>query len=405
MRGYVARAVIFLPLAISGPLGLDICLPGVPQMSRELGSLTGLTQWVISGFILCWSLSQLFFGPLADRLGTNRIFLCGGFIYSLAAMGVYFVDTIFWLIVLRLIQGCGAGAMSVSVSASVALRFHGASLGKVFSLLNGAIGLVPALAPVMGGVLITHYGWRSSFYFLSFFVLACVALCLWKPLSTANDIREKSTDFSLSISDVFSRYRTVLLNDEFRLGCFSASCGFATQLIFFSSSPIVLIESFNIPVDRFGYYFSVNAIAITFGSLLTARLLGRTKEIVLLYWGTGLLFMAMTGFIITVHFFEKSVWLYMLSATVGSLGFSVLISTGAAVALPPFKSLAGQACALMTALQMAFSSLVAAAVMTYWCNDWFSMISAYFILSTGLLVKLQHYQISYRHKRKFDMET
>lgn len=390
----MGRVAGLFPLVIAAPLGLDICLPGVPLISHELGSMPGMTQWIISGFVLCLSLSQLFFGPLVDRLGAQCVLLCGSVVYALSAIGVYFTDTISWFIALRLVQGCGAGAMAVAASASVPLRFQGAVIGKVFSLLNGVISLVPVLAPVIGGLLIVHYGWRSSFYALGAFALLCGVLVLWKPLPTAcGRARDGALSPTPSLS-VFSGYLTVFRHPEFRLGCFAASFGFATQLIFFSSSPIVLIDTLHIPVDQFGYYFAVNALAITGGSLLTARLLGRVKETVILYGGAVLMLLAMSGFILTIHVLTVSVWPYLLSATLGSLGFAVLIATGAAVALSPFTSLAGQASALMAAIQMSFSSLVAWAVMNSWRDDWSPMIAAYFLLAVALLLQLQAYRMT-----------
>ncbi|ACZ77851.1 drug resistance transporter, Bcr/CflA subfamily [Dickeya parazeae Ech586] len=392
----LGRIAGLFPLVVAAPLGLDICLPGVPSMSHELGSMPGMTQWIISGFVLCLSLSQLFFGPLVDRVGAQRVLLGGCVVYALSALGVYLTSTISGFIALRLVQGCGAGAMAVAASASVPLRFQGAAIGKVFSLLNGVISLVPVLAPVIGGVLIVHYGWRSSFYALGLFALLCGMLVLWKPLPAVccGTSEGKGRLSSAAPLNVFSGYLTVFRHPEFRLGCFAASFGFATQLIFFSSSPIVLIETLHIPVDQFGYYFAVNALAITTGSLLTARLLGRVKETVILHGGAVLILLAMAGFILTMHVLTVSVWPYLISATLGSLGFAVLIATGASIALSPFKSLAGQASALMAAIQMSFSSLVAWGVMNHWRDDWSPMIAAYFLLAVALLVQLQAHRLT-----------
>ncbi|OKP00015.1 multidrug effflux MFS transporter [Xenorhabdus eapokensis] len=387
-RNITVQLIWLFPLVIAAPLGLDLCLPGMPMISRELHSLPGMTQWLISGFVLCLSLSQLFFGPMVDQLGAQRVFLYGGAFYTLGSLGVYFADSFSLIIVLRLMQGCGAGAMGVSVLASIPLRFQGAVIGKVFSILNGVISLVPVLAPIIGGVLVVNYGWRSTFYVLGVFTLLCCFLALWKPLL------EGCQDFVFQPETVFSGYLKVLRHPEFLLGCFASSLGFASQLIFFSSSPVVLIEMLHIPVDRFGYYFSVNAVAITAGSLLTAKFLGLVKATKMLNSGALLLLLAMIGFVLTVYLFKISVWPYLISATLGSLGFAILIGTGAAIALSPFTHLAGRASAMMAAIQMSFSSLIAWLVMTYWSSDWRAMIIAYFLLSIAIWILLYVYKIN-----------
>ncbi|WP_340618451.1 multidrug effflux MFS transporter [Xenorhabdus entomophaga] len=384
----VIQLAWLIPLVIAAPLGLDICLPSMPMISRELGSLPETTQWLISGFILCLSLSQLFFGPMVDQVGSQRVLLCGGVFYVLGDISVYFIHNLPLLIVLRLIQGCGAGAISVAIFASVPLRFQGAEVGKVFSMLNGVISLVPILAPIIGGKLAVHYGWRSSFYVLGGFVLLCCFIALWKPLPR----RHRNT--SILLTKVFSGYLDVLRHPKFLLGCLTSSFGFATQLIFFSSSPVVLIETLHIPVDQFGYYFAINAVSITAGSLLTARLLGRGKDIALLYAGALLLLLAMIGFIFTIYLFKISVWSYLISATLGSFGFSILLGTGTTIALSPFSHLAGRASALVATIQMSFSSLISWMVMRHWRSDWLSMITAYFLLSFAILMVIYIYGIN-----------
>ncbi|MEY4922233.1 MAG: hypothetical protein RLY17_950 [Pseudomonadota bacterium] len=383
-RKYVlVQVMVLFPLVIAAPLGLDIFLAGVPMAALELGSQAGITQWLISGFVLCLSLSQLFFGPVVDRWGSQRVLLCGCSVYALGALAVYFADSISQLITLRLVQGCGAGAMAVAVFASVPLRFHGAMVGKVFSILNGMISLVPVLAPIIGGALIVRYGWKYSFYLLGIFALLCMVLASWQPLPAG-----KEGDTSTPGVSVLAGYINVLRHPQFQLGCFAGSFGFATQLIFFSSSPIVLIEMLQVPVDRFGYYFAINALAITSGSLLTARLLGRVQENVILFVGAILILLAGLLFIITVYLFFISVWAYILAATIGSMGFALLIGTGAAIALTPFNQMSGRACALMAAIQMSFSSLLSWLVIATWSAQWSSMIVAYVLLAAAIMVLL-----------------
>ncbi|MFK8257733.1 Bcr/CflA family efflux MFS transporter [Erwinia sp. AnSW2-5] len=389
-KNVLAHILCLFPLVIAAPLGLDIFLPGVPMAALELGSDAGMTQWLISGFVLCLSLSQLFFGPVVDRWGSQRVLLCGCSIYALGALGVYFADSISLLILLRLMQGCGAGAMAVAVFASVPLRFHGAMVGKVFSILNGMISLVPVLAPIVGGALIVHYGWKSSFYLLGIFALVCGVLASWRPLPEGTT----GSDTSAPAVSAMTGYLDVLRHSQFQLGCFCGTFGFATQLIFFSSSPAVLIETLHIPVDRFGYYFAINALAITVGSLLTARLLGRVKENVLLLGGALLLLLAGIGFMITVYVMGISVWAYIAAATIGSMGFAVLIGTGAAVALTPFTQMAGRASALLAAIQMSFSSLVSWWVIATWSPQWSSMIVAYVLLAAAIIVLLYRAKVN-----------
>lgn len=233
MLNELRSGAVLLILVIAAPLGLDLCLPGLPLMSRELESSAGMTQWVINGFVLSWSFSQLFFGPVVDRLGAQTTLLCGGTIYIVSAVTVCFADSVHAVIAFRLLQGSGAGGMAVTVSASVPLRFKGASIGKVYSVLNGIISLIPVLAPVMGGVLIAIWGWRSAFCLLSIFITICMVLVLIRPLPPAEGGSQEKGHLEDTVVSILQDYRSVFREPMFRLGCFEGSCGFATQLVFF----------------------------------------------------------------------------------------------------------------------------------------------------------------------------
>lgn len=128
---------------------------------------------------------------------------------------------------------------------------------------------------------------------------------------------------------------------RFRSGCLFSTAGFASQLIFFSAAPLVLMQTLKIPPDRFGLFFAADALAVVAGSLLNSWLSGRVSET------------------------------------------SLLTGKGTAVALSPFSTLAGTASALLTAIQMSAAALIAAGVITFCQDDWSVMIHAYLLLATG----------------------
>ena len=379
------NAIWLFPLVAAAPLGLDICIPGTTTIAESLHSSLGMTQWLISGFILCLSLGQLVFGPLVDRFGSQSIFILGCALYASGSAAVHFADNISALIALRLIQGIGASAFAVSVFASVPKLFTGAAVGKVFSLFNGVISLVPVLAPIIGGALIVQYGWQASFYFLFVFVLLCFVFVLFKPLPS------KQENKKLQFTSICSGYLEVMRHSDFKLGCVASSCGFASQLIFFSSSPIVIIQQFGVPVDKFGFYFAVDAVTITAGSLLVSRLLGKIKESTILLCGAGSLFLASLTFIVTSQLLGEalSVWGYIVPTMIGSFGFALLMGVGASLAISPFKQISGTASALLAAVQMTFASFVAWIVIQFWTPDWLIMILSYFILALGIILAVE----------------
>jgi DHA1 family bicyclomycin/chloramphenicol resistance-like MFS transporter len=392
-KTFLQRVVWLFPLVAAAPLGLDICLPGTTIISDAFSSSSSLTQWLISGYVLCLSLGQLFFGPLVDRYGSQRIFVIGCVLYLTGAGLVYFAANMSWLIGFRFLQGIGASAAAVAVFSSVPRAFAGLQIGKAFALLNSVISLVPVLAPIVGGLLIVRWGWQASFYFIVGYVLLCLLVVAVKPLPAVQG------DGPFQTSDIIAGYRRVWQNSGFQLGCVASGCGFASQLIFFSSSPLVIIDFLHIPVTEFGYYFAVNALGITCGSLAVTKLLSRYKETQIMSVAAMLLLLAAAGFIIGQLQAELTVWAYLLPATLGSIAFAMLMSAGAALALAPFKQLAGSASALMACIQMTAASLVAWLVISFWTSQWQAMIGSYFVLAIIILLSLQRYQRQQNYTR------
>ncbi|MGF1833683.1 MFS transporter [Photobacterium sanguinicancri] len=382
---YIFSAAWLFPLVAAAPLGLDICLPSMTIISDDLGSSLSLTQWVISGYVLCLSIGQLVFGPLVDRYGAQKIFVLGAMLFCFNAALVYFVTTMPVLLFLRILQGVGASAVAVSIFSSVPKLFSGNVIGKVFGILNGVISLVPLLAPIIGGIIVSNYSWQGTFYFLAIYLILCLLLIIKKPLPRVK------TPTKRCFYDVMSGYRQVWLKPEFKLGCLASACGFASQLIFFSSSPIVIVDVLNISVSEFGYYFSVNALAITCGSVVAAKCMGKYKEITLLHYGGLMIFIAGLGLLMT-SLTELSVWGYILPASFGSFGFALLMAAGASIALSSFKELSGTASALMACIQMTFASIVSWIVIANWSADWVSMIMGYFVLSITIMILLLMYR-------------
>lgn len=152
------------------------------------------------------------------------------------------------------------------------------------------------------------------------------------------------------------------------------------------------MEQLNIGVVHFGGYFAVNAMAITVGSLTTARLLGRIKPLLLMSAGAMLILLASVGYAGVMYIHGPYVWGFILPATVGSTGFAILISTGASVALSPFRVLAGSASALMATVSMLFASLVSWGVMSLWREDWLLIMIADLLLGMAVMLLLLKYK-------------
>lgn len=145
---------------------MDVSVVNVALQALHLGIGADITdlQWLVNAYALVFASLLLLAGTLGDRLGAKRVFMLGYGVFSLASLGCGFASSVASLIGWRLIQGLGA-ALVVPTSLSL--------LREVFqtqSARNRAVGwwgagggIALAAGPVIGGVFITAFGWRSLF--------------------------------------------------------------------------------------------------------------------------------------------------------------------------------------------------------------------------------------------------
>ncbi|WP_224032603.1 MFS transporter [Paraburkholderia caribensis] len=153
----VCLAALVLPLSFSGGA------VATPAIGRDLGGTATSLTWITNAFMLTFGSLLMAAGALADQFGRKKLFAfgLGGFVLTSAAMS--FAPSVLWLDVLRGAQGVVAAASLSSGAASLAQEFDGHARTRAFSLLGTSFGIGLAFGPLMAGVLIEHFGWRSIF--------------------------------------------------------------------------------------------------------------------------------------------------------------------------------------------------------------------------------------------------
>jgi DHA2 family methylenomycin A resistance protein-like MFS transporter len=136
----------------------------VPAIRAGFHSSLASAQWVLNAYTLTLAGLLLTAGALGDRIGLRRMFLVGASLFTAASAACAAAPSIFALIVARVIQGVGAAALLPATLALIPYLFEdrvGRSRAAVVWVGIGA-GAV-ALGPLIGGILINAFGWRSVF--------------------------------------------------------------------------------------------------------------------------------------------------------------------------------------------------------------------------------------------------
>ena len=150
-------------LTALGPLSTDMYLPSLPAIARDLGATTAGAQMTLSAFLLGFALGQFVYGPVSDKLGRKPVLLAGLALFIAASAACTFAPTIETLIAGRFVQALGGSGPIVLARAIVRDLYEGPRAGRELSRMGTIMGVVPALAPLLGGVLHELAGWRSNF--------------------------------------------------------------------------------------------------------------------------------------------------------------------------------------------------------------------------------------------------
>jgi EmrB/QacA subfamily drug resistance transporter len=136
----------------------------IPAMLRELNAGLNAVVWVISVYLLTYAVPMLFTSRLGDRFGPKRIFLAGLLVFTAASLWCGLSGTVEMLIAARAVQGLGAALMTPQTLAFITHLFPPTKRGPAMGMWGGVAGLATITGPLLGGVLVQHFGWEWIFF-------------------------------------------------------------------------------------------------------------------------------------------------------------------------------------------------------------------------------------------------
>ncbi|MDN5766127.1 MAG: MFS transporter [Humibacillus sp.] len=175
----VAIVVALGVMSSFGPLSIDLYLPGLPQVARDLGVSAEGVALTLTSCTLGLGVGQLIVGPLSDRWGRRTPLMAGILLFTVFSLVCAVAQTLPLLVASRFVQALG-GSAGIVIARAVARDLRsGAELVRLFSLMLAVNGLAPVVAPVLGGQLLRVASWRYAFVSLA--VLGALLLALvWR---------------------------------------------------------------------------------------------------------------------------------------------------------------------------------------------------------------------------------
>lgn len=254
-------------LTMTAPLGTDLYMPGLPEMTAYFGTSSTLTSMTMMLFFVFMAIGILIMGPISDRYGRKRVLL----ISILMALGFSllcaFATSIEMLLLARSVQAFGAGGVMVIATAIVRDSFEGREMVRVLSITHAMMIIAPIIAPSLGALIIQYSNWRMTFIVLALIMTVsfCGTLLFRETLPKSKRITSGPLKSVMQLTEEFKdgRFVILLLIGGFILSPFKA---------YLTNASYIYIEGFRVSEATFGIYFAVSAAVSILGPMLNMRL-------------------------------------------------------------------------------------------------------------------------------------
>ncbi|GAB3245735.1 multidrug effflux MFS transporter [Chitinimonas naiadis] len=366
-----------------GPFSIDTIFPMFPQMERALGIGPVEMQQTISVYLLAYGLMSLLHGPLSDALGRRVVILAGVVVFALASVGCAFSTSLWQLLVFRAIQGFSAGSGLIVGRAIIRDRFHGAEAQRVMSRITMVFGVAPAIAPIIGGLIGTQFGWEAIFWFLALFSVLLLAAC-WRWLP---ETHPKSARSPLAPVPLFGRYLDMLRNPAYVWLCLSGSFNFSALFIFIASAPVFVLTHLKLTATQFGYFFVPTILGMMTGAYLSGRRAGRHTPASNVRLAYTIMLLAGVGNVLYCLAAPGISWPWaVIPVMLTGIGISLAFPTLTLLVLDLYPHERGTASSMQAFIQLMFSSVVAGVVSPWLApTPWMLALGALSCSVLGLL--------------------
>jgi MFS transporter, DHA1 family, multidrug resistance protein len=352
----VRPSFIALLVAVSAvsPLGINMYLPSMPGMARAFSVDFTTIQLTLSLYLAAMALGQLIIGPLSDRFGRRPVLLIGLTAFVAGSLICFLAQNVSLLIFGRVVQAMG-GSAGITLSRAIVRDLFGRNqVASMIGYVTMGMAVAPMIAPTIGGVLDTYFGWRASFAFLIVFGGSALLFAVWQLYETNHN--RGSAD---SARELLRRYGSLFRSRLFWGYTLATSLVSAVFFAFLAGAPYVTIELMGRSPAEYGFYFAIVPSGYILGNFITGRFAVRVGSNRMILAGTIVVMAsvaAMAAVFATGTMHPSALFGPMFFIGAGN---GLVLPSGIAGAVSVKPDLAGAAAGLAGSLQIGFGALVA----------------------------------------------
>ena len=351
-------AALMASLSMLGPFAVDMYLPAFPAIGAEFGVPALALQQTLSVYMIAYAFMMLWHGALSDALGRRPVVIAGLVVFALGTLGCAIAGNIESLWLSRVLQGLSAGSGLVVGRAIIRDRFHGPEAQRMMSQTTLVFGLGPALAPVVGGLLLNLFGWRSIFWAMFAWSVIMVVLCV----RSLPETHPPASRHPLRPRALWRNYRQVLGRPAFSMLALLLGFNFCAFFVYIAAAPAFLVDLLGVSTMGFAWLFLPMIAGIMIGAYLSGRIAGSISPLRTIRIGYCVLASGVFLNLAIVYFATPFVAWNVLPIFVFTIGSSLIMPSVTLLLLDLFPTMRGMASSLAGFVQFALGAVVAGSI-------------------------------------------
>jgi len=246
-------------------------LPALPALAADLQAPMAAVQLTMSALILAFGLTQLVWGPVADRFGRRPVLLVCLSLFVVASIGSALAPDITMLVAWRALQGVGMAAAVVCARAMVRDLYVPADGARVMSKALSGLGLIALASPLLGGATAQAIGWRGVLAGVAAFGLATLAWVAWRLPETLVRPNPAAT----RAAGLWRTGRELGRHPVFVAWALLVACTYGGLFTVLAGSSFVYIDVLGLSPAAYGLAMAAGSLSYIAGTLVCRRWIAR----------------------------------------------------------------------------------------------------------------------------------
>ncbi|MFW5471762.1 multidrug effflux MFS transporter [Knoellia sp. CPCC 206450] len=348
--------LVLAGMAMLGPFSIDTPFPAFAQMRGEFGVGIDEMQLVVSAYMLAFAVMTPFHGPLSDAVGRKPVVVGALASYTLASIGCALSPNLGVLLFFRVLQGLSAGGSTIIGRTIIRDLFDGAEAQRVMSRVMMIFGLAPAVAPIIGGLLLGLGPWPTIFWFIGAFALVLAGVVLVVVPETHPHERRRPLRVGPMLRDLVH----VARDGRFERMGWAITLVFAGQFIYIGGAAIFVVDLLGKGESDFWQFFVPMISGVIIGSWVSGRTAGRVSARRLITVSFALSALAAVVNVVLAAAFGPSLPWAVVGPSLIAVGTGAAFPTIQVALLDLFPHVRGAAASVAGVMPLATNAVVAA---------------------------------------------